>query len=201
MTNNRLRPVVHEATISRGKLVLEYIKLQSIDLFMDYIQKEAHNIANSNLVLGNINQSEFYWIGIHDYLIRREKIEPTDNFIITNGSFQTEWGKYIQGKTKFEECLGSSVDQASLVNKLIELLQDKETSNINIPTPQETELTVNQELKLSSIFVEPFTVDGTSYGTISSSVIIVNENGFVDFIEKTWYPCPSVRSVEFNLLK
>lgn len=104
---------------------------------------------------------------------------------ICNGTLFCEWEKMKKGKERFTDAINKSSEQEVLIDQLFDILCDTEESEI---LPENTLFSREAEAKFSSIFVFPFKVPDRklTFGTISSTILLVDHENQATFIEQNW---------------
>jgi uncharacterized protein with NRDE domain len=167
---------------SRGSLVKDFL----IGSFKcrhwgpsEYIQSNRDHIQQMNafnLIFGDFNSP---W-----YFSSREKIlNPLTPGIhgLSNSNLNVPWPKVSLAKNEMIKVLENSktFNKTELIYSLFDLLEDR------TPAPDEdlpsTGLDIERERALSSIFVAT-----PIYGTMTSTVVIQENNGRVSFAERTF---------------
>jgi len=134
------------------------------------IQARRKTYDPFNLVLGT--QNELYYYSNIENKIRL--IQP-GVYGLSNALFDTPWFKVRKAKNRFLNLLHTNFS----VNELLDILDDTE-----IPPDEElpnTGLPLEKEKILSTIYV-----DTPTYGTQSKTVILISNNGEVQFYEKAY---------------
>jgi uncharacterized protein with NRDE domain len=173
ITNYRDPSQVRSGAPSRGQLVRSF--LQGSQPASDYLE-ELRTITNRyngfNLLLGD--ESGLYYHSNHTGEIQAL---PAGWYGLSNHLLDTPWPKLRRGLSLLRDRLDQQSNPAP--DDLLEVLTDR-----NIPPdtalPQ-TGVPLEWERWLSSIFI-----DAPGYGTRSSTVLLVNNNGNAHIVEMTW---------------
>lgn len=147
-------------------------------------------MAKFNLVYGNVKSDNFYRFSSDTKESREIRQFP---LVVSNFSLATESSKIDHGKVLFGNFI-DSIDSSFTEIKTLELLdQMLENTVLDISSvPCNTTVGVDIEQKVSSVFLPPFTIrEGPmlgNFGTVSSSIILINWENEVCFYEVSRYP-------------
>ena len=171
---------------SRGLLVTDY--LFSKDTAQDYLDDLAERVREYdgfNLFAGDAVAFFFYG----SYLNRSVQLQPGIHGI-SNGDLDYPWPKVTRGKQALQTLVADSASPD--VESLFAILQDRSVpADTELP---DTGMGLQMERMLAPVFVT-----GIDYGTRSSTVLIVNHNGRVDFAERSFGPGGELQNtVEFE---
>lgn len=173
ITNHRDLSTIKQVAPSRGPLVSNF--LFSDDTPQEYVNGidglEQYN--GFNLVIGTINEA-YYLSNV------KGKPEPIEQGIhgVSNAFMDTPWQKVELGKN----CLRSVIERENFsVNELFDMLRNEEQA----PEDQlpETGLPLEMEKAVSSMFIK-----SPEYGTVCSTVVLINKTGEVYFEERITNP-------------
>lgn len=170
ITNHRSGLKRDETKLSRGRLVTDFLlgELEPHE-FIAKIDPSSYN--GFHLVFGSV--SDLFYFSNQDAVLRR-----LDGGIygLSNALLGTEWHKIKRATSAL-----TSIIQSNDVSPetLFELLSDRTPAkDEDLP---DTGVGLEIERYLSPIFIS-----GDKYGTCSSSVLLVAENGYVTFIERSF---------------
>lgn len=160
---------------SRGELIVNYL---DSDLFAeDYLtqlKEEAADYAGYNLLLGNTDQ--LFYMNNYQYDIS-EITAGTHG--VSNEYLNSPWPKVLIGKDELDKVLTKDdID----IESLFSLLRHEEESTDS--EVQNTGVDFELEKKLSPLFIN---IPDIEYGTRCSSVILVDQEDNITFIERTFY--------------
>ena len=154
---------------SRGGLVSGFLASDLTPLsFVDALQTEAYNPFN--LILGSFEELFFF-------SSRQQELVGVESGIhgLSNDSLNTDWPKVVRGKALMARLLEREEIEPGA---LMDMLQDRSQ-----PGDEELPDTgVGLELER---FLAPIFICGQAYGTRSSTVILVDDQGLVRFRERT----------------
>lgn len=180
ITNYRDPACLKSSAPSRGEIIPEY--LQSEHSAQHFLQEfvTGANIYNGFNLLVADTEGMYYFSNIDGGIVR---LTP-GVYGLSNHFLDSPWPKVVRGKTRF----GAILEQQQEVDhrQLFTLLEDKER-----PPDEElpdTGVGVAWERLLSSIFIQ-----GSTYGTRSSAVIDVRDDGETTFTERTFIHTGGVR--------
>lgn len=171
LTNHRDPPSHRGGAPSRGALVAEFLRGEATPGgFLRRKEVEAGLYNGFHLVVGNL--SELWYFTNTDGSIRQ--LAPGIHGL-SNGPLDDPWPKTVRSKERLERLLtGRTPEPAAL----LDLLADRErASDESLPS---TGVPLEWERLLSAPFVE-----GVSYGTRSSTALLVTPAG-VRFVERTF---------------
>jgi uncharacterized protein with NRDE domain len=174
ITNYRDRPSKKENAPSRGKLVSRFLQgRQTPPDYLEEVRSEGTLYNGFNLIVGDQNQ-------LYLYSNRNGQIAAlTPGFHgLSNHLLDTPWPKVTRGKERMAGLLAEG-EKALDPDALLALLQDR-----HIPPDDalpETGVGIESERLLSSIFIA-----GPEYGTRSSTVLLIDREDRVNFVEWTF---------------
>lgn len=192
LTNFR-QPGEPQGAQSRGNLVTRCLTSSDpIPDIMDLIARDKNNYSGFNLVAGDALPGQAWY-----YSNRGQAVESLSNefYALSNGLMQDNWPKM----EKLRCGLASLFQQSQLSHDHLQaLLSDAETfEQAVLPS---TGINMSVEQQLSSPFVSPFHIGGRQYGTRSSCILLVNQQGRVSLLEKQHLPNDtSVRKLNFDI--
>ncbi len=172
LTNYRDPASLRADAPSRGELVSEFLQSDvSPAEYMENLCSVGHKYNGFNLIIGD-RQDLFYYSNRKDGV---QKLAP-GLYGLSNRFLNTPWPKVEKGKAGFSQ-LGEQID----AEDIFRILSDRCTA----PDDQlpETGVSLEWERMLSSMFIY-----SPVYGTRSSSVLLITQNGEVCFSEKTFVP-------------
>ncbi len=185
ITNYRDMRNIKENAPSRGNLTLDFLTSDiSPEKYFNQINSELKNYNGFNLVIGDVDNL-FYFSNIKSEL---NKIEPGIHGL-SNAFLDTPWPKVDKSKLKLEIAInGNQISE----DRLMKILDDKSfAEDQKLP---DTGVGKELEKVLSSVFIKT-----EKYGTRCSTVLLVDKNNNVKFVERTFMPAENrfVRN-EFN---
>jgi uncharacterized protein with NRDE domain len=172
VTNIRDEQPHREDARSRGTLVADYLRDEpSPRAYLDRVAAEAGQYNGFNLLLGTPNS--LYYLSNRQGTVR--PVEPGRHGL-SNDHLDTPWPKVRRAKAGLQMQIEND---AVSPEALLDLLNDRR------PAPDdelpETGLGKERERMLSPIFI-----DGKTYGTRSSTVLLLDRSGGVTFVERTF---------------
>jgi uncharacterized protein with NRDE domain len=159
---------------TRGKLVTGFLK-GDVDArsYMERIDDRAGDYNGFNLILGDAGG--LFYLSNRDGSLRI--LEPAV-YGLSNGWLDTPWPKVRRAKALFEDVLRS---RSLAPAPLLELLRDDwRPRDEDLP---KTGLEPAVERTASSIFISD-----PAYGTRASTVVLLDRNGGVTFVERSFGP-------------
>lgn len=171
LTNYRDPASLKAQAPSRGILVGDYLRgRETPEAYLDRIAPEADRFNGFNLLFGDTDRLiSFSNRG------RRELLQP-GIYGLSNHLLDTPWPKVTQGKRGLETLLHTG---QGLTEALFVLLADRTCAPDNrLP---DTGVGLEWERILSPLFIE-----SPTYGTRSSTVLLIDRKGNVTFIERVF---------------
>lgn len=174
LTNYRDGASRDPAARSRGELVVTALVSQRApQRMMSDLLSTSENYQGFSLIAGTPGQ--LFWTSNRNWMVKRV---PAGVSGLSNHFLDSPWPKVERAKVRLREALGQPVVDPEV---LFELLHDKTRApDHELP---DTGIGLERERLLSS----PFIVGG-NYGTRSSTVLLMNRQGGVIFIERTFDP-------------
>jgi uncharacterized protein with NRDE domain len=158
---------------SRGELTLDFlVKDVTPEEYYNRLKSELNNYNGFNLILGNIDEL-YYFSNKTDGL---KKLEPGIHGI-SNAILDTPWPKVEKSKRQLKHL----IEQQNIHPwEILNLLDD--TSPAKDEELPDTGVGLELERILSPIFIK-----SEKYGTRSSTIVTVDKNNNVKFVEKTYF--------------
>jgi uncharacterized protein with NRDE domain len=157
---------------SRGELVSSYLcGNQSPEEYLDKVSRQGQLYNGYNLIVGDRRE-----LFVYSNRGGKQKLE-TGIYGLSNHLLNTPWPKVLRGKKLLKAALDKK--GAELEDALFALLADRK-----IPTDDklpDTGIGLEWERMLSSIFIE-----SPVYGTRSSTILLIDKNGRIKFVEKVY---------------
>lgn len=185
LTNYRDPSIDVSGKISRGELVKNYLTSnKSPQQFLEQLKKTKDHYGGYNILFGNVQQL-FHYNNILD--------ETNDIFAgvhgLSNATLNTPWPKVRKGKQMLNDYTSTSekIDK----DQLFQIISDSETA----PDEELPNTGVGMELErmLSPLFIR--TAD---YGTRSSTVLLIDQNHHVTFVERVYDQGESKEENDFS---
>ena len=173
VTNYRDPASVRESAPSRGRLVSDFLLGQEGPLeYLDKLDREAGKYNGFNLIIGD--QGQLFW-----YSNRGDGVRALSPGIygLSNYLLDTPWPKVVRGKDALTRLL--SGQRAPSLEELFHILADR-TIPDDACLPH-TGVELEWERILSPIFIV-----SPTYGTRSSTVLLIDVQDRVTFVEKTF---------------
>ncbi len=172
---------------SRGILVRDYLQQKHSD-WRYWLERNAQDFNGFNLIYGK-------WDQLNWFSNRGGQNSPLQSGIygICNSLLDTPWPKVERGKQLMQQILNQ---QSFTPEDLLQALQDKQMAPDNeLP---DTGIGQHFEKILSPLFIRTET-----YGTRSSTVLLINQEQQVQIVERNWFPAGdhSDKQVKFNIGK
>ncbi|WP_087973431.1 NRDE family protein [Oceanobacillus rekensis] len=173
LTNYRDPTMEGQMKNSRGEIVTNYLTSnQTPEVFLKTLSADRNNYAGFNVIVGDSDQL-FYYNNIQDDI----SLISSGTHALSNHFLDTPWPKVVKGRRWLEEYLQQNRDVNT--DKLFEIVSNAEMANDKyLP---DTGVGVELERKLSPLFIRT-----PDYGTRSSTVLLVDKNNQVTFVERTY---------------
>lgn len=171
VTNYRDPKHINDTAKTRGDLTKDYLTSKAIaKTYLQGVAKDADLYNGFNLLLFEESQG-FYYSNYGDH------IEPIEKGIygLSNALLNTSWPKLEKLKSNFHQAIQSNFD----VDTLLDLLTNNETA-ADEALPK-TGVPYEWEKALSAICI-----DTPTYGTCCSTVILIDKNNHLTFVEKSF---------------
>jgi uncharacterized protein with NRDE domain len=175
ITNYRQGSAGFEAPRSRGELTRDYLEgSRDAQEYLDEVSQRYDEYRGFSMILGTPERLYFC-------SNRAERIVPVAPGVhgLSNRLLDEPWPKVRRGIAAVEGLLGA--DEATLTRELFDLLGDTSTAPDHL-LPS-TGIALERERDLSAVFIA-----GSTYGTRASTVLIVNAEGEVSYIERSFGP-------------
>lgn len=172
VTNVRRPGEQNENRRSRGLLVRDFL-LSSVSTaeFADELSRSADEYNGYNLLFGT--SAELFWFSNRDGAPRELS---SGIHGVSNARFDTPWPKVTKTRAALESLLENG--RPILAEDLLVLLSDESpASEGELP-----DTGVGKELEL---FLSPVCIRGDKYGTRSSTVVLIDRQDRILFLEKT----------------
>ncbi len=157
---------------SRGHLVSGYLTgNQNPSDYLNDISKTGSDYAGFNLLVGS--QDEVFYLNNYD-----NEVIKVDNGLhgLSNHHLDTPWPKVVKGKEGLKNIMENDDGD---IDALFRLLRDNDTAeNKDLP---DTGLSKEIETNLSPLFINM-----DKYGTRCSTVILIDHENNVTFVERTY---------------
>lgn len=157
---------------TRGKLVTNFLIGETTAEEYSNILLETADIYNGyNLIFGNVDDLYYF-----SNLTKKPIKLSTGIHGLSNHLLDTPWSKVVKGKKEFAQIIK---EENPSKEKLFKLLRDNEI----FPDNELPETGLGKEFER---LVSPIFTSTEKYGTRSSSVILVDINNNIEFIEKSF---------------
>lgn len=170
LTNFRNPAIRKPNPPSRGYLVLDYLKNNSTPAsYLRTVDKKADRYMGFNLLTGTMDQLTYY-------SNQQNKIQLLDSGLygLSNHFLDTPWPKVEWAKEGLEHLIREdSISEEALFELLA---NDREAPEEELPN---TGIPPEVEKKVSPIFIK-----SNGYGTRCSTLLLVDKNGEVTFLER-----------------
>jgi len=173
ITNYRDGNASKHSQRSRGELVSNYLRgTQGPSEFANRVKRDGHNFNGFNLLLGDVDEL-FYVSNRNDGVTA---VAPGVHGL-SNSLLNTPWPKVSQGRDAMTKLM--TAKSQDLIDGLFTILTDRTPATDDILP--DTGVGLTRERTLSPAFIAT-----PSYGTRSSTVLLVNNHGQVVFVERSF---------------
>ncbi len=174
LTNFRTPGAQDPTRESRGHIVTKWLNdNKPAPEFLRALDSCPTRYNDFSLLAGDLTQVYFY----SNYAGAQSQTLTQGIYALSNHLLDTPWPKVVNGKRRFESIL--HVPNDDLADTLLELLSNKtKAPDEHLPR---TGVNFERERALSSIFIET-----SDYGTRCSTVVLADNNGCIEFIERTF---------------
>ena len=174
LTNFRDPSITKDDPPSRGEIVIDYLKQpQSGDDFLAELEKRANRYNGFNVLAGK--PGALYHYSNQEHVINR--VEPGIHGL-SNHLLDTPWPKVKRAKTELEVLLNRNEVTPDLLFGILE--NDMEAASDQLP---DTGIPRELEKQISPIFIQT-----EDYGTRSSTILLIDQDGHVTFEERRFKP-------------
>lgn len=172
VTNYRDLTNIKPQAPSRGQLVTDYLlENRSPKDYLEHVETKGKAYNGFNLIVGSAAELYYY----SNYKGGVEKIESGLHGL-SNHLLDTPWPKVTRGIEKMKTLLASTkIDPVKLFDLLYD---DQRAPDEKLP---DTGVGLERERMLSSMFIK-----SPNYGTRCSTVVLVDQNDNVHFIERVY---------------
>lgn len=172
VTNIREEAGYREDARPRGTLVADYLREEPAPRsYLEQVAASADRYNGFNLLLGTPDSLYYFSNRVSNI----QRVEPGLHGL-SNEHLNSPWPKVQRAKSAFKRLVDN---EALSTEALLEILEDRTLASANeLP---DTGLDRERERALSSIFI-----DGDTYGTRASTVLLIDRSGGVTFVERTF---------------
>lgn len=185
LTNYRDPKLSETGEFSRGEIVRSFLADNSTpEEFLQRIKLSRKSYAGYNVLIGDGDELYHY----NNILDETNKITPGTHGL-SNATLNTPWPKVTKGKNMLSEYVSNTkiVDP----NELFKIIADSERAeDKDLPN---TGVGLEFERVLSSLFIT-----SPDYGTRSSTILLIDKENRVTFIERTYQNGEFQREKEYN---
>ena len=173
LSNYRESSETQTGTMSRGALVRNFlIGTESPERYAEMAQRQAHQFNGFNLLVGDATQVVYISNCMEGYQVLTPGLYGLSNHLL-----DTPWHKVTRGKQALDSVLKAN---SIKITALLSILADQTPADVDHDL-LDTGLTPELEQLLSSIFIK-----SDNYGTRSSTVIQIDADEEVTFVERTF---------------
>jgi uncharacterized protein with NRDE domain len=183
ITNYRNPQSFRKDAPSRGALVSNYLNgTESPEVYLKSLG-DADKYNGFNLIAGDLNEV-CYFSNVEN---RIRKLE-NGFYGVSNAFLDTPWKKLVAGK-KYVEAVVSQ-NNFSAENLFVALHNEQKADDSELPS---TGVRYEIEKLVSSIFIKSET-----YGTVCSTVVLIDNHNSVKFFERTYNPTKPQNTISFH---
>jgi uncharacterized protein with NRDE domain len=191
LSNFRDPANIRDNTPSRGDLVTDYLLGDTPPAeYLALLQQRSQNYNGFNIIFGDLENIFFH--------SNRGKVAPLLQpgiHGLSNHLLDTDWPKVRHGKNTLAEILAHGKEPD--IEEIFTLLGDRTTPDDSLLP--DTGVGLETERLLAPLFIT-----GPTYGTRSSSILLINHAAEVTFIERTYNGTPGsgeTRTFHFTIDK
>ena len=176
VTNTRDDSLILDHPISRGKIIQDYLTNdQPPSTFLAHLQKTRLDYAGFNLLVGS---TDHFW---HFNNLTNQITNLSSGLHgLSNAGLNDPWPKVVKGKAYIQD-FSSKHEPASPSDLLTAFADTTTVSNKNEVPWLSTEDPIEFESQNSQIFIKT-----PKYGTVSTTILLVDHNNNVTFIERSY---------------
>lgn len=166
------QPII-DNKITRGEIVTNYLTENiSPEAYLENLHHHKDNYEGFNVVIGNVDQLVYY-----NNIEMEIKEVPNGTHGLSNHMLNTPWPKVTKSKQMFEEYV---IDHHVIgANDLLDIFADHELAeDDSLP---DTGVGLDLERQLSPLFIKT-----SGYGTRCSTVLFVDHDNYLTFVERTY---------------
>ncbi|NIM10726.1 MAG: hypothetical protein GTO45_01970 [Candidatus Aminicenantes bacterium] len=190
VTNYRGTEPLREDALSRGTLVSQYLLSEvSPGKYLENLCSKGSDYNGFNVIMGDMDNLYYY-----SNMKRNEKnsgiscLKP-GIYGLSNAFLDTPWPKIVRGKQMLEQHVLNHPEVP--VETIFSILNDREIApDDKLP---DTGVGIEIERVLSPLFIKT-----PEYGTRSSTVVLVDNDNHVTFVEHSFVP-PAKNHYEFTI--
>lgn len=174
ITNYRDPRLPETGRYSRGEIIRNFLTNNiEPDSFVKELKKDRENYGGYNVILGDPSALYHY-----NNVLDESKDINAGTHSLSNHSLDTPWPKVLKGKTRLNEYVQTNQEIVN-IDTLFNLVADRSMAeDEELP---HTGVGLQMERLLSPIFVKI-----PNYGTRSSTVVLVDKQNHVTFVERTF---------------
>lgn len=181
LSNYRDPNSVRENAPSRGDLVTDFLLGDMPPAeYLALLRKRSHDYNGFNIIFGDLKNLFFY--------SNRGEVPPLLQpgiHGLSNHLLDTPWPKVRKGKKALAEILADEREPA--VEEIFALLADRSPPDDSLLP--DTGVGLETERLLAPLFIS-----GPTYGTRSSSILLIDQNAEATFLERTYNGTPGSNS-------
>ncbi|CAG8456002.1 13531_t:CDS:2 [Dentiscutata erythropus] len=162
--------------LSRGIITKEILKSDlTIEQQLNLIKENAHKYGGFNLICSDLNleHPKIFYLSNKKLEIDIQQIPPKEFYGLSNSLLEDPWPKVKIGVSKFKSIVkGVDLSEEEFIDRLLKML------SITVPLGPEllTDETINVPIHDSK---------GSPYATRTNTIVLVDYNNNVVFVEKT----------------
>ncbi|MFC4559058.1 NRDE family protein [Virgibacillus kekensis] len=159
--------------LSRGSIVRDFLSEDGPPLqFLESLQEKKNNYAGFNVIVGSAD-ALYHYSNANDTITN----VPAGTHGLSNHLLNTPWPKVVKGKQQLQTYLEKNKQLNP--DELFRIISDAEEAEDNMLP--DTGVGKELERKLSPLFINM-----ADYGTRSSTVLTIDKNNQVHFVERSY---------------
>jgi uncharacterized protein with NRDE domain len=173
---------------SRGQILLDYLKSDvPVREFVHKLHAEKEQYDGFNVILGTVD--ELWYFGNRDEGDKPVMLEKGKFYGLSNRILDTPWQKVELGKQMLSEVNVKSYngDEDKMIKDLFAIINDKR----NVPRDDmvpDTGVGFEIEKHMQPIFIEPFPMLHSVFGTRAQTILLIDEEDNLTFVEHAMVP-------------
>lgn len=173
LTNYREPATINPDAVSRGEIIIDFLSSKmDTPAYFKAFNALADRYNGFNLLFGS--KDELHW-----YSNKKKSMEKISPGIhgLSNHFLNTPWPKIQAGKNALKNIINSRITPEALFSMLTDQHKPEDQ---DLP---DTGVGIEWERLLSPLFIQ-----APSYGTRSSTVMLIDNNGHIEITERTYSP-------------
>ncbi|KAI8096320.1 NRDE protein-domain-containing protein [Halteromyces radiatus] len=187
------REVKYEGRRSRGELVRDFLLMDNnqqstVENYMSHLQQTTSEYGGYSLVCFDLLKNEMAYFSNRDVEPHIQYLSPKHIYGLSNSVLSNPWEKVKQGQEAMKILLkDESLTEKQMIENLFNILRSSEP--FNDPTNIGQVMTDFKERIFIPKLNNKELGNNASYATRTSTVILVDRQDNVIFVERDWFEC------------